>query len=57
MANEVILGIDLGTTNSVVSYMQDDGTVKVIPTPDGPSTCPSVVCFKNDGEVVKQKWR
>ena len=28
MANEVILGIDLGTTNSVVSYMQDDGTVK-----------------------------
>lgn len=52
MANEVILGIDLGTTNSVVSYMQDDGTVKVIPTPDGPSTCPSVVCFKNDGEVV-----
>ena len=30
MANEVILGIDLGKTNSVVSYMQDDGTVKVI---------------------------
>lgn len=31
MAKEVILGIDLGTTNSVVSYMQDDRTVKVIP--------------------------
>ena len=28
MAKEVILGIDLGTTNSVVSYMQDDQTVK-----------------------------
>ena len=52
MANEVILGIDLGTTNSVVSYMQDDGNVKVIPTPEGPNTCPSVVCFKADGEVI-----
>ncbi len=52
MANEYILGIDLGTTNSVVSYMQDDGNVKVIPTPEGPMTCPSVVCFKADGEVI-----
>ena len=31
MAKEVILGIDLGTTNSVVSYLQSDGNVKVIP--------------------------
>ena len=52
MANEYILGIDLGTTNSVVSYVQDDGNVKVIPTPEGPLTCPSVVCFKADGEVI-----
>ncbi len=43
MAKEVILGIDLGTTNSVVSYMQEDGTVKVIPSPEGTNTCPSVV--------------
>lgn len=52
MASEVILGIDLGTTNSVCSYMQEDGTVKVIPTPDGPLTCPSVVSFKSNGEIV-----
>lgn len=52
MSNEYILGIDLGTTNSVVSYMQDDGTVKVIPTPEGPDTCPSIVCFKADNEVI-----
>ena len=32
MAKEIILGIDLGTTNSVVSYMQADGKVKVIPS-------------------------
>ena len=30
MAKEIILGIDLGTTNSVVSYLQADGTVKGI---------------------------
>ena len=34
MAKEIILGIDLGTTNSVASYMQPDGKVKVIPKKD-----------------------
>lgn len=52
MAKEVILGIDLGTTNSVVSYMQEDKTVKVIPSPEGTNTCPSVVSFKADGEEI-----
>lgn len=52
MAKEVILGIDLGTTNSVVSYMQEDGTVKVIPSPEGTNTCPSVVSFKAGGEEI-----
>ena len=42
MAKEIILGIDLGTTNSVVSYLQADGTVKVIPNPEGTVTTPSV---------------
>ncbi len=52
MAQEIILGIDLGTTNSVVSYMQPDGKVKVIPNPEGPNTTPSVVAFKANGEEV-----
>ncbi len=52
MAKEIILGIDLGTTNSVASYMQDDHTVKVIPSPEGTNTCPSVVSFKKDGEEI-----
>lgn len=52
MAKEVILGIDLGTTNSVVSYMQEDGVVKVIPNPEGHNTTPSVVAFKNNGEEI-----
>ncbi len=51
MAKEIILGIDLGTTNSVVSYMQEDGKVKVIPNPEGSNTTPSVVAFRN-GEVI-----
>ncbi len=51
MAKEIILGIDLGTTNSVVSYLQSDGNVKVIPNPEGTMTTPSVVGFKANGEV------
>ena len=52
MAKEIILGIDLGTTNSVVSYLQADGTVKVIPSPEGTMTTPSIVSFKANGEEI-----
>lgn len=52
MAKEIIIGIDLGTTNSVVSYLQADGKVKVIPNPEGTNTTPSVVAFKPNGEEI-----
>ena len=52
MAKEIILGIDLGTTNSVVSYLQADGKSKVIPNPEGTNTTPSVVAFKPSGEEI-----
>jgi len=52
MAKEIILGIDLGTTNSVVSYLQADGKAKVIPNPEGTMTTPSVVAFKATGEEI-----
>ena len=52
MAKEIIIGIDLGTTNSVVSYLQADGKWKVIPNPEGKNTTPSVVSFKNGGEEI-----
>ena len=52
MAKEIIVGIDLGTTNSVISYMQSDGKVKVIPNPEGTNTTPSVVGFKSSGEEI-----
>lgn len=58
MAKEYILGIDLGTTNSVVSVVQD-GKPVVLENPNGKRTTPSVVSFKNDeiivGEVAKRQ--
>ena len=52
MAKEIIIGIDLGTTNSVVSYLQADGKWKVIPNPEGKNTTASVVAFKSNGEEI-----
>ena len=43
------VGIDLGTTNSVVAVMEG-GEPVVIPTAEGSRTMPSVVGFKKDGE-------
>jgi molecular chaperone DnaK len=45
------VGIDLGTTNSVVSVYEAGETV-VIPNAEGARTTPSIVGFKKDGEVV-----
>lgn len=50
MKNKVI-GIDLGTTNSVVAIMEG-GEPKVIPNEEGARTTPSVVAFTKDGEVL-----
>ncbi len=46
-----IIGIDLGTTNSVVSVMEGS-TAKVIENPEGNRTTPSVVSFKGDEIIV-----
>jgi molecular chaperone DnaK len=44
-----IVGIDLGTTNSVIAVMEG-GTPTVIPTAEGGRLCPSVVAFTKTGE-------
>ena len=44
-----IIGIDLGTTNSVVSVMEG-GSATVIPTSEGSHLLPSVVAFNKNGE-------
>lgn len=50
MAKEKIIGIDLGTTNSVVSALEG-GQPIVLENPEGQRTTPSVVAFKN-GDII-----
>jgi len=46
-----IIGIDLGTTNSVAAVVRG-GEPTVIPTAEGGPICPSVVAFNKNGEVL-----
>ncbi len=50
MGNKII-GIDLGTTNSVVAIMEQ-GQPKIIANAEGQRTTPSVVAFTKDGDVL-----
>ena len=48
-----IVGIDLGTTNSLVAYLDPQtGQPKCIPGPYGSTLCPSVVSLDPDGSIV-----
>ncbi|AAY39225.1 MULTISPECIES: molecular chaperone DnaK [Pseudomonas] len=46
-----IIGIDLGTTNSCVSILEN-GNVKVIENAEGTRTTPSIIAYANDGEIL-----
>ncbi len=48
---ERVVGIDLGTTNSLVAFM-DLTAPKIIPGEDGDKLVPSVVSFSESGEIV-----
>lgn len=51
MAKEIILGIDLGTTNSAVAIMDGKKPI-ILENPEGKRTTPSVVSFKGDEVIV-----
>jgi molecular chaperone DnaK len=48
-----IVGIDLGTTNSLIAYVDDKtGLPRVIPDRDGQALLPSIVSFASEGVLV-----
>lgn len=49
---KIPIGIDLGTTISVVAHVGDDGAVRVLPNGSGEPLTPSVVLFESPGKVV-----
>lgn len=49
------IGIDLGTTNSVIAYVDDYGKPVVIPNDLGKAITPSVICFKEDEELIGEE--
>ena len=48
---EIVVGIDLGTTNSAVAYMVG-GKPEIIPNAEGGRITPSVVTLTEDGEWI-----
>ena len=50
-AGSIVVGIDLGTTNSLVAFMQGDTPV-IIPGEDGERLVPSVVAWTDNGVAV-----
>ena len=49
---ERVVGIDLGTTNSLVAFMDPAGHPSVIPGEDGDKLVPSVVTLNRKGDIV-----
>jgi molecular chaperone DnaK len=52
MSDDIVLGIDLGTTFSAVAYMNAHGKPQMIANLEGKRTTPSVVFFQEDGTPI-----
>jgi molecular chaperone DnaK len=48
----VFVGIDLGTTNSAIAYIDDHGKAAILPNSDNERITPSVVLFEDDEVIV-----
>ena len=49
---QYVVGIDLGTTNSVIAWMKPDGSTEVVPNVEGGRVTPSIVAFTKTGEII-----
>ena len=47
-----VVGIDLGTTNSAVAVLDDDGVARILTTTEGGTTLPSMVGVDDDGHII-----
>ena len=52
MTEERVVGIDLGTTNSLVAFLGPDGKPQVIPGEDGSNLVPSLVALDPKGQII-----
>jgi molecular chaperone DnaK len=52
MNEEIIVGIDLGTTFSAISYVNQYGKPEIISNREGERTTPSVIYFEDDGNPI-----
>src|SRR5262245_6928180 len=52
-----IVGIDIGTTNSLVAYLDGAGVPRVIPDAEGRVLLPSIVAYTPNGVVVGEAAR
>src|SRR5699024_5206816 len=48
----MIVGIDLGTTNSAVAYINDDDQPEIIVNRDGDRVTPSVILFEDNEPII-----
>lgn len=52
MGKTTVVGIDLGTTNSAIAYVNEFGHPEVLPTSEGKKITPSVVQIRADGSTL-----
>lgn len=62
MDKDLIIGIDLGTTNSCAAFVEGDGNVKLIPYKGGDYTIPSIFAVDDKGNELigheaKRQWQ